>query len=125
MTSTIGFPTELSNQLDYSLPEGMKAYSVKVVPSNLSQSQTATQTLTASQASLTLNGASQNIIFDIPAGQSKDTFIDPPLHNSRFQSKLRNCKHAKCSNCYNCATSFSLYVTLFTNFYAIAIRCYS
>jgi len=85
MTSTIGFPTELSNQLDYSLPEGMKAYSVKVVPSNLSQSQTATQTLTASQASLTLNGASQNIIFDIPAGQSKDTFIDPRFTTLGFR----------------------------------------
>jgi len=84
MASTIGFPKELQNEIDYSLPASMNAYSVKVVPSNLSQSQTATQTLTAS-STLQLNGASQNIIFDIPAGQSKDVFIDPRFSTLSFR----------------------------------------
>jgi len=85
MASTIGFPKELQNEIDYSLPASMNAYSVKVVPSNLSSSTTATQTLAVSTASFTLNGASQNIIFDIPAGQSKDVFIDPRFTTLGFR----------------------------------------
>jgi len=84
MASTIGFPKELQNEIDYSLPASMNAYSVKVVPSNLSQSQSATQTLTASTTQQ-LNGTSQNIIFDVPAGQSKDVFIDPRFTTLSFR----------------------------------------
>lgn len=84
MATTIGFPKELQNEIDYSLPPSLTSYAVKVVPSNLSQSQSATQTLTAS-STLNLNGTSQNIIFDIPAGQSKDTFIDPRFSTLSFR----------------------------------------
>jgi hypothetical protein len=84
MATTIGFPKELQNEIDYSLPASMSSYSVKVVPSNLSQSQSATQTLTAS-STLQLNGTSQNIIFDVPAGQSKDVFIDPRFSTLSFR----------------------------------------
>lgn len=84
MATTIGFPKELQNEIDYSLPAGMSSYSVKVVPSNLSQSQSATQTLTASTTQQ-LNGTSQNIIFDVPAGQSKDVFIDPRFSTLSFR----------------------------------------
>jgi hypothetical protein len=84
MASTIGFPKELMNEIDYTLPSSMSAYSVKVVPSNLSQVQSATQTLTAS-STLQLNGTSSNVIFDIPAGQSKDVFIDPRFSTLSFR----------------------------------------
>lgn len=84
MATTIGFPTELKNEIDYSLPPSMSSYGVKVVPSNLSQSQSSVQTLVASSA-LNLNGTSQNIIFDVPAGQSKDTFIDPRFSTLSFR----------------------------------------
>jgi len=84
MATTIGFPRELQNEIDYSLPASMTSYAVKVVPSNLSQSQSATQTLTASTVH-NLNGTSQNIIFEIPAGQSKDTFVDHRFSTVSFR----------------------------------------
>ena len=84
MATTIGFPKSLQNEIDYSLPASVNSYSVKVVPSNLSQVQSATQTLTAS-STLQLNGTSSNIIFDIPAGQSKDVFIDPRFSTLSFR----------------------------------------
>ena len=84
MASTIGFPKELMNEIDYTLPASMSSYSVKVVPSNLSQVQSATQTLTASTTQQ-LNGTSSNVIFDIPAGQSKDVFIDPRFSTLSFR----------------------------------------
>lgn len=84
MATTIGFPKELQNEIDYSLPPSMTTYQVKVVPSNVSQVQTSTQTLTAGSV-LNLNGVSQNIIFDIPAGQSKDTFIQPAYTTISFR----------------------------------------
>ena len=71
--SQVGFPKELQNAIDYSLPANVNSYSVKVVPSNLSQVQSTTQTLTAS-STLNLLGTSTNIIFDIPAGQGKGIF---------------------------------------------------
>jgi len=85
MSSSIGFPKELQNEIDYTLPASMSSYSVKVVPSNLSQVQTATQTLTAS-STFQLNGTSSNVIFDIPAGQSKDVFIDPRFSTLSFRA---------------------------------------
>jgi hypothetical protein len=84
MLSQVAFPKELQNEIDYQLPASVSAYNVKVVPSNGSQFQTSTQTLTAS-STLQLNGSNQNIIFDIPAGQSKSVFIDPRFSTLNFR----------------------------------------
>lgn len=83
MLSQYGFPKQLQNEIDASIPPSVSSYSVKVVPSNVSQVQTSTQTLTAS-STLQLNGVSQNIIFDIPAGQG-NTFIDPRFTTLNFR----------------------------------------
>ena len=83
--SQVGFPKELQNAIDYSLPANVNSYSVKVVPSNLSQVQSTTQTLTAS-STLNLLGTSTNIIFDIPAGQGKGIFIDPRFSTINFRA---------------------------------------
>lgn len=80
----VGFPSELKNEIDYSLPADVSSYSVKVVPSNLSQVQSTVQTLTAS-SNLNLNGTSTNIIFDIPAGQGKAIFVDPRFSTLNFR----------------------------------------
>jgi hypothetical protein len=84
MQSQIGFPKELQNEIDMSLPPGVSSYAVKVLPSNVSQVQSATQTLTAS-STLQLNGTSSNVIFDIPAGQGKGKFIDPRFSTLSFR----------------------------------------
>jgi len=83
MLSQYGFPKQLQNEIDASIPPSVSSYSVKVVPSNVSQVQTSTQTITAS-STLQLNGVSQNIIFDIPAGQG-NTFIDPRFTTLNFR----------------------------------------
>lgn len=80
----VGFPKELSNEIDYSIPANVNSYQVKVVPSNLSQVQSSTQTLTAG-STLQLNGTSSNVIFDIPAGQGKGVFIDPRFSTLNFR----------------------------------------
>ena len=82
--STVGFPSELKNEIDMSLPEGINSYSVRVVPSNVSQVVSSTQTLTAS-SSLNLNGTSTNIIFDIPTG-APGTHIDHRFTTISFRS---------------------------------------
>jgi hypothetical protein len=76
MLSQVGFPKELQNAIDYSIPANVNTYAVKVVPSNLSQVQSADQVLTAS-STLNLQGTNSNVIFDIPAGQGKGIFVDP------------------------------------------------
>jgi hypothetical protein len=83
MLSQFGFPKQLQNEIDASIPPFVSSYSVKIVPSNLSQVQSSTQTLTAS-STLQLNGTSSNIIFDIPAGQG-NTFIDPRFTTLNFR----------------------------------------
>jgi hypothetical protein len=84
MQSSIGFPKELQNDIDMSLPPGVSSYAVKVLPSNVSQVQSSTQTLTAS-STFQLNGTSSNVIFDIPAGQGKGKFIDPRFSTLSFR----------------------------------------
>lgn len=76
MLSQVGFPKELQNAIDYSIPASVNTYAVKVVPSNLSQVQSSVQTLTASSV-VNLQGTNSNVIFDIPAGQGKGIFVDP------------------------------------------------
>jgi len=84
MMSQVGFPKELQNAIDYQLPASVNSYNVKVVPSNGSSFQTATQTLTAS-STLNLNGSNQNIIFDVPCGQGKSVFCDPRFSTINFR----------------------------------------
>lgn len=84
MMSQVGFPKELQNAIDYQLPASVNSYNVKVVPSNGSSFQTATQTLTAS-STLQLNGSNQNIIFDVPCGQGKSVFCDPRFSTINFR----------------------------------------
>jgi hypothetical protein len=83
MLSQYGFPKQLQNEIDATIPPFVNSYSVKVVPSNVSQVQSSTQTLTAS-STLQLNGVSQNVIFDIPCGQG-NTFIDPRFTTINFR----------------------------------------
>ena len=76
MSSAVGFPKELSNEIDYQLPASVNSYNVKVVPSNVQSIATPTQTLTAS-STLQLNGTSTNIIFDLPCSGGKGVHLDP------------------------------------------------
>ena len=85
MLSQVGFPKELQNEIDYSLPASVNSYAVKVVPSNVSSVVSTTQTLTASSV-LNLQGTNANIIFDIPAGQGKSQFIDPRFTTLNFRA---------------------------------------
>lgn len=86
MQSEIGFPKELDNKIDMSLPGFVNSYSVKVVPSNVSQVQTSTQTLTA-ESTIQLNGTSSDIIFDVPCGHGKGKFVDPRFSTVNFRCR--------------------------------------
>jgi hypothetical protein len=77
MASAVGFPKELSNEIDYQLPASVNSYNVRIVPSNVQSVASPTQTLTASQAGLQLNGTSTNIIFDLPCSGGKGVHLDP------------------------------------------------
>ena len=76
MSSAVGFPKELSPEIDYQLPEGVNSYNLRVVPSNVQSVVSSTQTLTAS-STLQLNGTSTNIIFDLPCSGGKGVHLDP------------------------------------------------
>jgi hypothetical protein len=65
--SVVGFPKSLSNEIEFTLPDSVESFNVKIAPSNGSSFASATQTLTAS-SSLNLNGSNTNIIFDLPTG---------------------------------------------------------
>jgi len=85
MLSQVGFPKELQNEIDYSIPASVNTYAVKVVPSNLSQVQSTTQSLGTTGAVINLQGTNSNVIFDIPAGQGKSQFIDPRFTTLNFR----------------------------------------
>lgn len=82
--SNVAFPRELSKEVSYQVPPDVQSYTVRVAPSNVQQVQSTTQTLTAS-STLQLLGNSQNVNFDIPAGQSKSVFIDPRFSTLTFR----------------------------------------
>lgn len=86
MATQVGFPKELSNEIDYSPPAGVSSYQVKVVPSNLSQVQSSTQSVGTTAGVVQLNGTSSNVIFDIPAGQGKSVFLDPRFTTLNFRA---------------------------------------
>ena len=84
--SAVGFPKELSNEIDYQLPAGVNSYNVRVVPSNLSSVSSTNQTLTGSSV-LNLNGTSTNIIFDLPCSGGKGVHLDPRFTLLNFRVK--------------------------------------
>lgn len=88
MLSQVGFPKELKNEIEYSLPASVSSTSVKVVPSNLASVSSSVQTLTAG-GPIQLNGTSSNIIFDIPAGGAKGQFIDPRFTTLNFRVQYK------------------------------------
>ena len=88
MSSAVGFPKELSNEIDYQLPAGVNSYNVRVVPSNVTSITSTQQTLTASSAP-TINGTSTNIIFDLPCSGGKGVHIDPRFTLVNFRVKYR------------------------------------
>jgi hypothetical protein len=77
MSSAVGFPKELSNDIDYQLPASVNSYNVRVVPSNVQSVSSPSQTLTAGSTGLQLNGTSTNIIFDLPCAGGKGVHLDP------------------------------------------------
>jgi hypothetical protein len=85
MLSQVGYPSELQNEINYSIPASVNSYSVKVVPSNVSQVESATQSLGTVAAVINLQGTNSNVIFDIPAGQGKSQFIDPRFTTVNFR----------------------------------------
>ena len=82
--TTVGLPSELKPELDYSLPPGMSSYQVRVTPSNLSQVQSSTQTLTAS-STINISNTSTNVIFEIPTQAGSNTVVDPRFTSLSFR----------------------------------------
>lgn len=76
MSAAVGFPKELSPEIDYQLPEGVNSFNLRVVPSNVQNVVSSTQTLTAG-GPVALNGTSTNIIFDLPCSGGKGVHLDP------------------------------------------------
>ena len=83
--TTVGLPSELKPELDYSLPAGMSSYHVRVTPANLSQVQSSTQTLTK-ESTLQLTNTSSNIIFEIPTQAGANVVVDPRFSTISFRS---------------------------------------
>lgn len=89
LPSAVGLPAEMQlGTLDYSLPSDAKSYSVRVQPSNLSQIVSASQALTASSTLDNLSFPAQNIIFDIPCGQSPSTFLANAMSTISFRATI-------------------------------------
>lgn len=83
--ATVGLPQELKSDLDYSLPQGMSSYHVKVTPSNLSQVQSSTQLITTAAVNQFTN-TSANIIFELPTSAGSKTVVDPRFTSLSFRA---------------------------------------
>lgn len=88
MLGKVAFPASLKNEVDYSLPASVTGTSIKVAPSNVQQVQSSIQTVTPS-SNVSLLGNSQNVIFDLPAGMSKGTFLDPRYTLLNFRCNFK------------------------------------
>ena len=92
LPSSMGVPNEmLLGKLDYSLPADAKSYSVKIQPSNISQVQVAGIQLGTATTAAILDGlqfTSQNVIFDIPCGQTPSTFLDNRFSTLNFRMNI-------------------------------------
>lgn len=91
--SNVAFPKELSKEVSYQVPPDVNSYTVKVVPSNVQQVVSTVQSTGTTAGIIPFLGNSQNINFDIPAGQSKSVFIDP-----RFSTLSWRCTYEVVSN---------------------------
>lgn len=103
MASAVGFPKELQNPIDYSLPASVNSYNVKVVPSNVSSVATPSTALGTAAGLVAIAGSSQNIILDIPAGQGKGVFIDPRFSTINFRVKYSVVQTATAAAITNCS----------------------
>ena len=85
--SSIGLPEEMQlGSLNYSIPPDAKSMNVKIQPSNLSfVTASYTPPITATTAFQDIPFVTQNIIFDIPCGQSPSTFMDNRFTCLNFQ----------------------------------------
>lgn len=89
LPSSVGLPNEMMlGNLDYSLPQDAKSYSVKVQPSNTSSVTTSFVTGTTTGVALDLPFPSQNIIFDLPAGASPSMFLDSRFTTLNFRMNV-------------------------------------
>lgn len=85
----VGFPKELQNEIDVSLPAFISSTTVKVAPSNTSVVGPATVVIPgASSTVLPWNGLSQNVLFDLPAG-NKTQFVDPRFTTLSFRVRYQ------------------------------------
>lgn len=89
MSVVKGLPSELKMDM-VSLPDSVSSYAVKVVPQNLTS--IASSSLAISSTNFTASGVvtqismpSQQINFDIPAGQNKNTWIDTAKSTISFR----------------------------------------
>lgn len=85
--SAVGLPKSLSSEVDYQLPPGVSSYPVRVVPSNVSKVDSGSLTLALTADKIqNLGFNATNVIFDVPAGQSKSVHIDPRFSTLSFRA---------------------------------------
>jgi len=86
LPSSVGLPSEMKYNLDYSMPPESKSYSIRIQPSNVSQ---VTTSFSFANTATTYWGdmpcPASNIIFDIPCGSSPSLFLDNRLTTLNFQ----------------------------------------
>ena len=77
LPSSVGLPSEMKYNLDYSMPPDSKSYSIRIQPSNVSQVTTSFSTgINATTYWGDMPMPASNIIFDIPCGSSPSLFLD-------------------------------------------------
>lgn len=111
----VGYPAELKNELPLAVPSSVKATQVKLLPSNTSVVGPATLAVaTGLDAAQSWTGLSQNVIFDLPAGSGKGSFIDPRFTTISGRIKLTlaadmTTAAAKYGTCYLRSSASSLW----------------
>lgn len=101
MSVVKGLPSELRSEM-VSLPDSVSSYSVKVVPQNLSS--ITSSTFTANGTNVTgasikqISVPSTEVRFDIPAGMSKNTWIDTAKSTISFRVSYRRVESATALN---------------------------
>ena len=87
LPSSLGLPQEMMlSNLDFSIPPDAKSFTVKIQPSNIASVTTSfTPTITTNTPFPDIPFPSQNIIFDIPCGQSPSTFLDNRMTCLNFE----------------------------------------
>ena len=88
---SIGLPNEIKlGSLDFALPPDARSTSIKVQPSNISSIVSNSYSLVGGIASkgIEYQFPVQNLIFDIPAGGSPSSFIDPRFTTLNFRMTI-------------------------------------